>query len=240
MSWCCTQSSLSSSCDYADNGNWRYTFTIKSISKGDRQNTQRSTEQYIQAGDGRLGPRQTNVGRDSCSNTIENIITKFKKRGVHVWVQHFSMVRGPIRLLPRTIYRTWPGCFPAFRILALWGARLYGVRRKRGEHGVHLTFFGQAAAARQAILLRKSGQRLFLKQPLLASTALAPIFDQRRPVPLNRLPTICLQALSTTLDLRPAVRASGRGRSAFGPCWFRRCGCRPQPLQADGAASGRR
>ena len=66
--------------------------------------------------------------------------------------------------------------------------------------GVRLTFLGQAAVALQALQSRKSGQRLFLKQHLMASTALAPIFDQWRPAPLNRLPTICLQALSTTPD----------------------------------------
>ena len=38
---------------------------------------------------------------------------------------------------------------------------------------------------------------------------------------------------------RSAVRASGRGRSAFDLCWFRRCGCRSRPLQAGDAASGR-
>ena len=34
----------------------------------------------------------------------------------------------------------------------------------------------------------------------MASTALAPAFDQRRPAPLSRLPTMRLQALSTMPD----------------------------------------
>ena len=55
---------------------------------------------------------------------------------------------------------------------------------------MRLTFLGQAAGALQSLQSRKSGQRLFLKQHLMASTALAPIFDQWRPAPLNRLPRI--------------------------------------------------
>ena len=53
---------------------------------------------------------------------------------------------------------------------------------------------------RQALQSRKSGQRLFSKQHLTASTALAPAFDQWRPAPLSRLPTMRLQALSTKPD----------------------------------------
>ena len=65
---------------------------------------------------------------------------------------------------------------------------------------VHPIFFGYAAAARQAFHSRKSGQRMFSRQHLMASRALAPAFDQWHPAFLNRLPTICLQALSTTPD----------------------------------------
>ena len=42
-------------------------------------------------------------------------------------------------------------------------------------------FFGYAAGALQALHSRKSGQHLFSKQHLIASTALAPAFDQWRP-----------------------------------------------------------
>ena len=65
---------------------------------------------------------------------------------------------------------------------------------------VHPIFFGYTAAARQAFHSRKSGQRKFSRQHLVASRALAPAFDQRHPASLNRLPTMCLQALSTTPD----------------------------------------
>ena len=61
---------------------------------------------------------------------------------------------------------------------------------------VHLMILGQTADALQALQSRKSGQRLFLKQHLTASKVLAPAFDQWIPAPLNRLPTICFQALS--------------------------------------------
>ena len=47
---------------------------------------------------------------------------------------------------------------------------------------------------------KKSVQRLFFKQHLTVSRVLAPAFDQRHPARLNRLLTICLQALSTTPD----------------------------------------
>ena len=42
-------------------------------------------------------------------------------------------------------------------------------------------FLGQAAAARLALQLRKSAQRLLSIQHLTASRALAPAFDQRQP-----------------------------------------------------------
>ena len=64
----------------------------------------------------------------------------------------------------------------------------------------HLIILGQAAATLQALQSRKSGQRLFLKRHLTVSKTLAPAFNQQRPAPLNRLPTISLQALSTTPD----------------------------------------
>ena len=62
---------------------------------------------------------------------------------------------------------------------------------------MHPIFF---AAARQVLHSRKSGQRMFSRQHLVASRALAPAFDQRHPAVLNRLPKMCLQALSATLD----------------------------------------
>ena len=76
---------------------------------------------------------------------------------------------------------------------------------------VWFIFLGQAAAARQALQSRKSGQRLFSRQHLTASRALAPAFDQWRPARLKRLPTICLQALSTTPE--PTGSPSFRQRS---------------------------
>ena len=65
---------------------------------------------------------------------------------------------------------------------------------------MRFTFFGQAAAALQALESRKSIQRLFLKQHLTASKALAPAFDQWHSAPLNRPPPIRLQALSAPPD----------------------------------------
>ena len=74
----------------------------------------------------------------------------------------------------------------------------------------------------------------------MASTALAPAFDQWRLAPSSRFPTMQLQALSTMPD-PIGDRAYGRGRSAFGPCWPRRCGCRPRRLRTGrGAATERR
>ena len=43
---------------------------------------------------------------------------------------------------------------------------------------MRFTFFGQTAAALQALESRKSAQRLFLKLRLTASKAVAPAFDQ--------------------------------------------------------------
>ena len=48
----------------------------------------------------------------------------------------------------------------------------------RALPGVWFIFLGQAAAARQALQSRKSAQRLFSRQHLTASRALAPAFDQ--------------------------------------------------------------
>ena len=78
----------------------------------------------------------------------------------------------------------------------------------RATNGLSCGFFGYAAAARQALHSRKSGQRLFSKQHLMASTTSAPAFDQRRPAPLSRLPTMRLLALSTNPDPtgRPRIR----------------------------------
>ena len=61
-------------------------------------------------------------------------------------------------------------------------------------------FLVQVAATRRSLQSRKSAQRLFSMQHLTASRALAPAFDQRHPARLKRLPTVCLQALSTTPD----------------------------------------
>ena len=57
---------------------------------------------------------------------------------------------------------------------------------------VRSIFFGQAAAARQALQSRKSGQRMFSKQHPMASPALAPAIDRRHPDCLNRFPTMQL------------------------------------------------
>ena len=65
--------------------------------------------------------------------------------------------------------------------------------------GAHPIFFGYGAAARQALHLRKSGQRIFSRQHLMANGALAPAFDQRHPAVLNRLPKMYLHTLFTTL-----------------------------------------
>ena len=93
-----------------------------------------------------------------------------------------------------------------------------GPVKSRHCHGVRLMILGQAAAALQVLQSRKSGQRLFFIQHLMASRVLAPDFDQRHPARLNRLPTICLQALSTTPEPtgNPRLRQrSQRIRSAL-------------------------
>ena len=51
----------------------------------------------------------------------------------------------------------------------------------------------------------------------MASTALALAFDQRRPAPLNRFPTKCLQAFSTMPDPAGRPRRLRTGRKAEGP-----------------------
>ena len=56
---------------------------------------------------------------------------------------------------------------------------------------------------------------MFSRLHPLASTLLARAVDERHPAPLSRLPTVRLQALSRC-RIRPAGRASDRGRSASG------------------------
>ena len=61
----------------------------------------------------------------------------------------------------------------------------------------------------------------------MASRALVPAFDQRHPAVLNRLPRMCLQALSTTLgpvgnpcalhSVRVGLAGANAGRDGFGP-----------------------
>ena len=61
---------------------------------------------------------------------------------------------------------------------------------------------------------------MFSKQHLMASTALAPAFDQRHPDCLTQFPTMQLQALSTKPDPtgKPRFRQrSQRIRSLFAP-----------------------
>ena len=85
---------------------------------------------------------------------------------------------------------------------------------------VRSIFFGWAPAARQALHSRELGPRMFSKPHPMAGRGLAPAFGQWRPAPLSRFRTMQLQALSAMPD------PTGRGRSAFGPCRPRRCGCR--------------
>ena len=76
--------------------------------------------------------------------------------------------------------------------------------------GVRSIFLGHAAARRQALHWRKSGQRMFSRQHLMAITALAPTFDQWCPAPFNRFPTMQLQALSTMPDPIGSLRVRQR------------------------------
>ena len=78
--------------------------------------------------------------------------------------------------------------------------------------------FGQAVAPQRAQQLRKLIRRLFSTQDLMASRALTPAFDQRHPALLNRLPTICLHALSATAgaDRQSVFRADIVARTGFG------------------------
>ena len=67
-------------------------------------------------------------------------------------------------------------------------------------------FFGQAAAARQALQSRKSGQRMFSKQHLMASTALAP--GSFQPVPDDAIAGAFHDAGSDRQSARPAEVAA--------------------------------
>ena len=74
--------------------------------------------------------------------------------------------------------------------------------------------FGQAPT-RQALCSRKSGQRMFSRQHPAASRALAPDF-------LNwLLCQRCACRVCPRRRIRPEIRASGKGRSAFGSFWPR-------------------
>ena len=68
-----------------------------------------------------------------------------------------------------------------------------------------IPIFGQAFVTLQSLQLMIASLWLFLMQRLTASKAFTSAFDRRHAF-LNRLPTICLQTLSTTPDLTGNLR----------------------------------
>ena len=71
---------------------------------------------------------------------------------------------------------------------------------------VWFIFLGQAAATRQALQSRKSAQRLFSRQHLTASRALAPAFDQRGGIRMAELRVLCLACHDAPCCSRPDAR----------------------------------
>ena len=57
------------------------------------------------------------------------------------------------------------------------------------------------------------------------------------PARLNQLPTMYLQRRFPRRLIRPAIRASGRGRIAFCLCWPHSSGCRPRRLRTGGSTA---
>ena len=74
---------------------------------------------------------------------------------------------------------------------------------------------GRPAVALQTLQSRKSGQRLFLKQHLTASRALAPAFDQPLPALLSWLPRFH-RSHSWTTDSFPLHSSTSRWQGMSG------------------------